>query len=309
LGVKLDISTRICGVKLNNPTVLASGIMGVTGPSLCFAAGNGAGAVTTKSIGIEERKGHPAPILLEWEKGLINAVGLSSPGIDSSLEELDFAVKNCNSPVIASIFAPTTKQFGEVAKHVSKIKPHLVEVNISCPNVEAEFGKPFASDPKVSADVTKIVKKSSKCPIIVKLSPNVPNIGAIAKAVEKAGANAICAINTVGPGMIIDIKTGKPMLANKCGGLSGPAVKPIAVRCIYDIYKSVKIPIIGTGGVTYGKDAVEMIMAGATAVGIGSGVYYRGIDVFRKVSNEIENFMMKEGYSSLKQFRGISHEQ
>jgi len=304
----LDITTRLCNIKLNNPTVLASGIMGVTGSSLCFVAGNGAGAVTTKSIGIEERKGHPAPILLQWEKGMINAVGLSSPGIESSLEELKYAVDNCKSPVIASIFAPTTKQFGEVAKQVSKIKPKMIEVNISCPNVEAEFGKPFGADPKISADVTKIVKKNCKCPIIVKLSPNVPNIGAIAKAVEKAGANAICAINTVGPGMIIDIGTGKPLLANKCGGLSGPAVKPIAVRCIYDIYEAVKIPIIGTGGVTYGKDAVELIMVGATAVGIGSGVYYRGIDVFKKVSNEIEDFMLKHGYKNLKEFRGIAHE-
>ncbi len=304
----MDITTRLCGVKLENPTVLASGFLGVTGSSLCFVAGKGAGAVTTKSIGIEERKGHPAPIVLQWEKGIINAVGLSSPGIESSLEELGYAVRNCKSPVIASIFAPTTKQFGEVAKHVSKIMPNFIEVNISCPNVEAEFGKPFAADPKISADVTKIVKRNTKIPVIVKLSPNVSNIKVIAKSVEKAGADAICAINTVGPGMLIDIKTGKPLLANKAGGLSGPAIKPLAVRCIYDIYEAVKIPIIGTGGVTYGKDAVEVIMAGATAVGIGSGIYYRGVDVFKKVSNEIENFMLKEDYSSLKEFRGIAHE-
>lgn len=304
----MDISTKFCGVKLENPTILASGILGVTGSSLCFVAGNGAGAVTTKSIGIEERKGHPAPILLEWEKGMINAVGLSSPGIEPSLEELGYAVKNCKSPVIASIFAPTTKQFGKVAKLVSKIRPSMVEVNISCPNVEAEFGKPFGADPKTSADVTKIVKKNTKIPVIVKLSPNVPNIKIIAKAVEKAGADAICAINTVGPGMLIDIKTGKPLLANKVGGLSGPAIRPLAVRCVYDIYEAVKIPIIGTGGVTYGKDAVEIIMAGASAVGIGSAVYYRGIDVFKKVADEIEDFMLKQGYNSLKEFRGIAHE-
>jgi len=304
----VDISTKICGVMLSNPTTLASGIMGVTGASLCFAAKNGAGAVTTKSIGMEERKGHPCPIFLEWEKGMINAVGLSSPGIDSCIEELRFAVKNSKSPVIASIFAPTTKQFGEVARHVSKIRPNLVEVNISCPNVEAEFGKPFATDPQAAADVTRIVKKNTGIPVIMKLSPNVSNIKVIAKAVEKAGADAICAINTVGPGMLIDIKAGKPLLANKAGGLSGPAIRPVAVRCVYDIYETVKIPIIGTGGITYGKDAVEMIMAGASAVGIGSAVYYRGIDVFRKVCDEIIDFMEKEGYSSLNQFRGIAHE-
>lgn len=302
------IRTKICNVKLDNPTVLASGIMGVTGASLSFVAKNGAGAVTTKSIGLEERKGHPAPVVLEWENGLINAVGLSSPGIEEGVEELKIAVESSKSPVIASIFAPTTKQFGEVAKQVSKAKPAFIEANISCPNVESEFGKPFATDPKVSAAVTKIVKKNSKIPVIVKLSPNVLNISFIAQAVEKAGADAICAVNTVGPGMIIDIKTGKPLLANKAGGLSGPAIKPIAVRCVYDIYSAVKIPIIGTGGITYGKDAVEMIMAGATAVGIGSGVHYRGIDVFKKVCDEVMKFMEKEGYNKLKDFRGMAHE-
>ncbi|MBN2111757.1 dihydroorotate dehydrogenase [Candidatus Woesearchaeota archaeon] len=302
------LKTRICGIKLENPTVLASGIMGVTGASLCFVSENGAGAVTTKSIGLEERKGHPAPVVLEWENGLINAVGLSSPGIEEGVEELKAAVEKSKSPVIASIFAPTTKQFGEVARQVSKAKPAMIEANISCPNVEAEFGKPFATDQKAAAGVTKIVKKNSKVPVIVKLSPNVPNIKIIAQAVEKAGADSICAVNTVGPGMVIDIKTGKPLLANKAGGLSGPAIRPVAVRCVYDIYESVKIPIIGTGGVTYGKDAVEMIMAGALAVGVGSAVHYRGIDVFRKVCNEIIEFMEKEGYSKLKDFRGIAHE-
>jgi dihydroorotate dehydrogenase (NAD+) catalytic subunit len=304
----VDITTRLCGVKLNNPTILASGIMGVTGASLCFVAENGAGAVTTKSIGIDERKGHPAPVVLEWEKGLINAVGLSAPGIEDSLNELRIAAEKSKSPVIASIFAPTTEKFGEAAKLVSGAKPNLIEVNISCPNVEAEFGKPFGADPKVSAEVTKIVKKNSSVPVIVKLSPNVPNIKLIAKAVEKAGADAICAINTVGPGMVIDTATGKPLLANKAGGVSGPAIRPIAVRCVYDICSEVKIPVVGTGGVTYGNDAVEMIMAGAAAVGIGSGVHYRGVDVFRKVSKEILEFMEKNKYSKLDDFRGIAHE-
>lgn len=306
--LRLNLSTKICGIKLNNPTVLASGILGVTGSSLCYVAEHGAGAVTTKSIGIEERKGHPAPIVIEWEKGLINAVGLSSQGIEEASEEVKFAVKHCKSPVIASIFAPKTKQFGDVARLISKAKPHLIEVNISCPNVEAEFGKPFATDPEVSAEVVKVVKKNTPIPVIVKLSPNVGNIKLIAKAVEKAGADAICAINTVGPGMVIDITTGKPILSNKVGGVSGPAIKPIAVRAVYDIYSAVKVPIIGTGGVTNGRDAIEMIMAGATCVGIGSGVHYRGIDVFRKVYNEIQDFLFENKYKSLDEIRGIAHD-
>lgn len=303
------LSTKICGVNLSNPTVLASGILGVTGASLCFVAKSGAGAVTTKSIGLEERKGHPSPIICGWEHGFINAVGLSGPGIEGSVDELKIAVKNCASPVIASIFAPTSKQFGEVAKQVSKANPSMVEVNISCPNVEAEFGKPFSTDPGAAAEVTKFVKKNTKAPVIVKLSPNVPNIRIIAEAVAKAGADAINAINTVGPGMVIDIASAKPVLSNRVGGLSGPAIRPVAVRCVYEISQCVKIPIIGTGGITNGNDAVEMIMAGASAVGIGTAVYYRGVDVFSKVSAEIASFMEKEGYSSVKEMVGIVHRQ
>jgi dihydroorotate dehydrogenase (NAD+) catalytic subunit len=303
----MNISTKICGIKLENPTVLASGILGTTGASLVNVARNGAGAVTSKSIGFEERVGHPNPVLVEWENGFINAVGLSGQGIEESLEEIRYAVKNSSSPVIASIFASTVNGFGIIAKRISEAKPAFIEVNISCPNVEAEFGKPFGTDPDVSFRVTKIVKKNSKCPVIVKLSPNVSNIKLIAKAVEKAGADAISAINTVGPGMVINVENGKPILANKMGGISGPAIRPIAVRCVYDIYSIVKIPIIGIGGVTYGKDAIEMIMAGASAVGIGTGVYYRGIDIFRKVCDEIVEFMDKNGYNNLRQIIGIAH--
>lgn len=304
----MNISTRLCGIKLENPTVLASGILGTTGASLVNVAKHGAGAVTSKSIGLEERAGHPNPVLVEWEKGFINAVGLSNQGVDESIEEIRYAVKHSSSPVIASIFGATVKDFGIIAKLISKAKPKAIEVNISCPNVEAEFGKPFGTDAAISAKVTRIVKKNTSIPVIVKLSPNVPNIKLIALAIEKAGADAISAINTVGPGMVINIETAKPILANKVGGVSGPAIRPIAVRCVYDIYSVVKIPIIGIGGVTYGRDAIEMFMAGASAVGIGTAVYYRGIDVFRKVSEEIKEFMLKNGYGSLKEIIGRVHE-
>ncbi|MBW2977712.1 dihydroorotate dehydrogenase [Candidatus Woesearchaeota archaeon] len=307
MGAIVDISTILCGIRLENPTILASGILGTTGASLVNVLNHGAGAVTSKSIGLEERKGHPNPVFIEWEKGFINAVGLSGQGIEESVEEIKYAVENSESPVIASIFASNVKEFGVVAKEISKAKPNFIEVNISCPNVEAEFGKPFGTDPDVSAKVTKIVKKNTSIPVIVKLSPNVSNIKLIAKAVEKAGADAISAINTLGPGMVINLETAKPILANKAGGVSGPAIKPIAVRCVYDIYSTVKIPIIGTGGVTYGRDAIEMFMAGASAVGIGTGVYYRGVDVFRKVSEEIEEFMEKNGYNKLKEIIGMAH--
>ncbi|MBW2992486.1 dihydroorotate dehydrogenase [Candidatus Woesearchaeota archaeon] len=305
----MNISTKLKGIKLNNPTILASGILGTTGSSLVNVANNGAGAVTCKSIGLEERTGHPNPILIEWEKGFINAVGLSGPGIEEGIEEISYAVKNSPSPVIASIFASKIDDFGTVAKQISKASPDLIEVNISCPNVESEFGKPFGTDPDISAKVTKTVKKNTSIPIIIKLSPNVSNIKIIAQAVKKAGADIINAINTVGPGMVINLETAAPVLANKIGGVSGPAIKPIAVRCVYDIYEATKgkIPIIGTGGITYGEDAVEMMMAGASAVGIGTGVYYRGIDIFKKVSEEIEEFMENNNYISLKEIIGKAH--
>ncbi|MDO8740291.1 MAG: dihydroorotate dehydrogenase [Candidatus Woesearchaeota archaeon] len=302
------LSTKLCGIKLDNPTILASGILGVTASSLINAANNGAGAVTTKSISLEERKGHSNPVIVTFEGGMINAVGLSSPGIENGIEEVKEFKKRSKTPIIASIFASKTAEFGEAAKRISEAKPDLIEVNISCPNVEAEFGKLFAADAKVAASVTEIVKNSTKIPVFVKLSPNVSNIKEIAKAVEAAGADGITAVNTAGPGMVIDIKTAKPILHNKMGGISGAALRPIAVRCVYDIYETVKIPIIGTGGITNGRDAVEMLMAGATAVGIGSGVYYRGIDVFKKVCSEIEEFMKKEGYKNLKEIIGKAHE-
>jgi len=301
------LETKLCGVRLRNPTVLASGILGVSGASLAKVARKGAGAVTSKSVSIEERKGHPCPILLTYEAGVMNAVGLSNPGVDKIIDELRFYKQNSNAPLIASIFASKTKDFGICAKKISEAKPDLIEVNISCPNVEAEFGKPFAADVRMAAAVTRAVKKNTKIPVFVKLSPNVPDIASIAKSVEKAGANGITAVNTVGPGMIINIEAGKPLLANKAGGMSGPAIKPIAVKAVYDIYSAVKIPIIGTGGVTTGRDAVEMFMAGATAVGIGSGVYYRGVDIFKKVCDEIAEFMRRHGYNKIKEMIGIAH--
>ncbi len=302
-----NISTKILSVKLANPTILASGIIGVSGASCCFAAKNGAGAVIPKSIGPREREGHNNPILVEFKGGFLNAVGLPNAGIDNSLGEIEFAMKNAGVPVIPSIFGGTKEEFGIVAEKMATLKPQLIEVNLSCPNTASDFGEAFALNADTAAEVIRIVKSRTKVPIIAKLAPNVPNIKRIAKAVEEAGADAISAINTM-PGMVIDVKTAKPVLHNKQGGISGPALKPIAVKCIYDIYEAVKIPIIGIGGVTTGEDAVEMIMAGAVAVEIGTAIYYRGIDVFRKVSDEVRQFMEENGYNSIKEMTGIAHE-
>ncbi|MFH1545047.1 MAG: dihydroorotate dehydrogenase [archaeon] len=302
------LETELIGRRLKNPTILASGILGMSSSSLINVINNGAGAVTTKSFSLKERKGHKNPILCEFDGGFINAVGLSNPGIEEMKKEINEFKKKCNAPLIASVFAERMNEFGEIVEKTSELKPDFIELNISCPNVDEEMGKPFACNKESAMQVTEIARERTKIPLIVKLSPNVDDITVIAKAAEEAGANAINAINTLGPGMVIDVKTGKPILANKFGGVSGKAVKPITVASVYKIYEKVNIPIIGTGGVAKGEDAVELLMAGASAVGIGTGVYYRGIDVFKKVCEEMKKFMKENGYRNIKELVGKAHE-
>ena len=298
------LETNLCGVKLRNPTILASGILGVTKESVYRVGKNGAGAVTLKSLCHEERNGNKNPTMFGYDGVFLNAVGLPGQGIDNAVKDLR-RLDDLNIPVIGSIYGYTIEQFGQVTKKMASLKPAMIEVNVSCPHMD--YGKPYYADPELISKVTEEVKKNSrKIPVTVKLSPNVYNIKEIAKAAEKAGADAITAINTAS-GMVINIDARKPILSGKVGGVSGPALKPIAVRCVYEIYETVKIPIIGTGGVTYGKDAIEMIMAGATAVGIGTGVYYRGIDVFKKVCDEMESWMKKNKVRSLDEIKGCAH--
>ncbi len=248
-------------------------------------------------------KGHPNPTVLQFGDVIINAVGLSNPGVDAELDEIKRAVKKAGVPVLASIFAGTAEGFVEVAKKIEKAGPAFVELNMSCPNVQGDIGKPFACEARTAAQVTEMVKNSIKTPVIVKLTPNVPDIASIAKSVEEAGADGICAINTLGPGMVIDVDARKPVLSNKVGGISGPAIKPVAVRCVWEITNVVEIPVIGTGGIITGRDAVEMFMAGATALGIGSAIHYRGNDAFKLICDEISEFMRVNAYTKLKHLR------
>lgn len=304
-----DLSIKICQVKFSEPTILASGILfNMTAASMLNVIKNGAGGVVTKSVSLEPRKGNPAPIIFPLKNNIfINAVGLANAGVDKFANEIIKFKKQSQAPLIVSIFAPTVKEFGQIAKKISVLNPDLIEVNISCPNVEDEFGLPFGTDADLAAEVTSEVKKNSFQPIIIKLTPNVPNIVKIAKAVEKAGADAITAINTLGPGMVIDIATKKPVLGNKIGGVSGLLLKPIAVRCVYQIYQAVKIPIIGVGGISTGADVIEMMMAGASAVEIGSAFYTRGPEVFKKINQEIRNWLQKNHYERLKDIIGLVH--
>jgi len=301
-----DISTTLAGIKLKNPTILASGIIGISKASVSYAAKNGAGAVTIKSITAEKRKGHPAPIILTYEGGMMNSVGYSNPGIDGIGDEFT-NLKDVGVPVIGSITAKNTEEYEMLAEKICKMDFAAIEVVLSCPHTPGYGVMAGQSTPEMTEEITKAVRKKVRKPLFVKLSPNVLAISEIAKAAEKGGADAITAVNALGPGMLIDIKSTKPILGGKIGGLSGDALRPVAIRCVYDIYEAVKIPIIGTGGVMKGEHAVQMIMAGATAVGIGTGVYYRGIDVFRKVADEIRMFMEENGYKKLEEMRGKAH--
>ena len=307
-GYHPDLSVTIAEVRLRNPTVLASGILGLSQEVFERLAESGIGAITTKSCSLKPRPGYHNPTIVDWGEGLLNAVGLSNPGVEVMVEEVCEARKHLKPlgvPIIASIFADTVYDFGTLARYISEAEPDLIEVNISCPNLDARFEQMFAASPYVSAQVTRRVKASTRIPILVKLSPNVESIAVVAKEVVEAGADGLTVINSLGPGMLIDIESGYPVLANKWGGVSGPAIRPIAVKCVRDVAKAVpRVPIVGTGGVTTARDAIEMLLVGATGVGIGSAINWRGLDVFGEVSQGIAEYMQRHGYQTIESFRG-----
>lgn len=306
----MNLSQTIYGVRFQNPTVLASGIWGITAASWRRVASYGAGAVTTKSLWLKEHKGHPNPTIISTEHWTLNAVGVPDAGIEKAREEIGDYNKKKPIPLIANIIANAVDNYGKIAAEIVKLKPDFLEVNISCPNVEDELGKPFACSAVSAADVTKSVKAvAGKIPVFIKLSPNVDDIGSVAAACAAAGADGFTVINTVGPGMAIDLRSRMPILANRVGGLSGPAIKPIAVRCIADVYRATegRFPIIGTGGVMTGEDALEFLLAGASLIGIGTAIAYRGADVFRLVCEEMETWCKKEGVKAIKELIGGMH--
>ena len=304
----VDLHTRLAGIDLASPLVLASGILGVTASSLAAVARSGAGAVTTKSFSLEERLGHKGPTLVSFGPGLVNAVGLSNPGWEGASAEIRAYQSLRPAPLIASIFGRTVDEFAAIAERAAEAGPDLLEVNVSCPNVASEFGTPFEADLEVLGSVTRGVKKAAgSIPVTIKLSTNFGSIGRAAATCADAGADAITAINTVGPGMIIDVNVRRPVLSNRAGGVSGPAILPVAVRAVYEIRRAVKLPIIGTGGVATAGEALQMIMAGATAVGIGSAVYERGLEVFGEINRGLTEFLERERLTSLESLRGAAH--
>ncbi len=301
-----NLSVDFCGVQFQNPTVLASGILGVTASSLKKVARCGAGGVTTKSIWLEEHVGHKNPTMFGTEHYFLNAVGLSDAGLSKAVSETFPEYNNDKpAPIIANIVAASMNDFAELAEKISECSPDLIEVNIACPNVEDQHGKPFSCSVVDAGKVTELVKKKTKVPVIIKLTPNVSNIGEIAKACADKGADGFCAINTL-YGMGIDINLRRPILTNKSGGLSGPGIKPAAVKAVYEVYKATGLPIIGTGGIMSGEDAIEIMMAGAGLVGMGTMVYYRGAEGFGEVAREMEEWCDKNGVKNISEIIGAA---
>jgi len=306
--VTSSLEVDLCGIRLRNPLVLASGILGTTASSLAFVAGQGAGAVTTKSCSLQPRAGHPTPIVAPVVGGLLNAAGLPNPGAHAMAGEIRAFRARCAVPVFASVFGRDPAEFGEVTAILADAGPSLVEVNVSCPNVASEFGAPFGADPAATARVVEAVKaRAGRIPVSAKITIATPSVRAMALACREAGADAITAINTVGPGMAIEVRSRRPVLSNREGGLSGPAVLPLAVRAVWEVAEAVDLPVIGTGGVASADGALQLILAGATAVGIGTAVWHRGATVFADVRDGLLDHLVQEGIGSLADLKGAAH--
>ena len=299
-----DLSVEVCGLRLKNPTMLASGVLDETGKSMLAIAKAGAGAIVTKSIGSEPRDGHANPSVVELEHGLLNAMGLPNPGISAFSGEIKKAKKG-GVPIIGSVFGGTEEEIAELAGLMDAAGADAVELNLSCPHAKG-YGSELGSSPERVEASCKLAKERSSVPVLAKLTPNTSYIVELAKAAERGGADGVVAINTL-KGMAINPEAGLPVLGNRIGGLSGPAIKPVGIRCVYEIYGAVEIPVIGVGGVTTGRDAVEYIMAGASAVQIGTAVWSRGTDVFSLVCKELSSFMEANGYKSVKELLGVAH--
>ncbi|MEK7672478.1 MAG: dihydroorotate dehydrogenase [Patescibacteria group bacterium] len=301
-----NLEVKFCGVKFSNPTVLASGILGVTASSLKNVIRNGAGGVTTKSIWLEEHIGHKNPTMFGTEHYFVNAVGLSDAGMKKAAEEtFPEYNKNKPAPIIANIVASSMEDFAKLTEEITKCDPDIIELNLGCPNVEDQHGKPFSCVAADAAKVTKLCRAMTKKPLIIKLTPNVSDIATVAKACAAEGADGFCAINTL-YGMGIDINMRRPILTNKSGGLSGPGIKPSAVKAVYDIYKATKLPIVGTGGIMTGEDVLEIMMAGARLVGIGTMVNYRGVEGFGEIVKEMEKWCEENGVKDLEEIIGVA---
>lgn len=297
----INTKVNIAGVELKNPVMTASGTFGSGAEYSEFVDLNRLGAVVTKGVANVPWPGNPTPRIAEVYGGMLNAIGLQNPGIDVFIERDIPFLKQYDTKIIVNVCGRTASDYVEVVERLGHEPVDLLEINISCPNVK-EGGIAFGQDPKAVEAITREVKRHARQPVIMKLSPNVTDITVMAKAAEAGGADALSLINTL-TGMKIDVKRRAFALANHTGGMSGPAVKPVAVRMVYQTANAVKLPVIGMGGIATAEDALEFIMAGATAVSVGTANFYNPYATV-EIAEGIEAFMAEQGVEDIRELTG-----
>jgi dihydroorotate dehydrogenase (NAD+) catalytic subunit len=296
------LEVNISGLKLKSPIILASGILGVSFSSMKRVIDAGAGAVTTKSIGPKPRKGYKNPSIIEVYPGtFMNSVGLGNPGINEFVSEIK-EIKKYKIPLIVSVFGDTNEVYLDVALKAEKAGADAIEINISCPHAEVSS---IGINKDLTYEIVKFLKHRLTIPLFVKLNPNVTNLSEIALAAEKGGANGVVAINTLSA-LKIDVNTKMPILSHGSGGLSGKGIHPIAVKKVYDLYKTLKIPIIGCGGVDSWQDVIEFFLAGASAVQIGTALY-KGVEIITEINHGITQYLIDNEYNSINDIKGLAH--
>jgi len=297
-----NMSVEIAGITFRNPVMPASGTFGYGEEYAPFLDLERIGAIVTKGLSLKAKAGNPTPRIAETISGMLNAIGLQNVGIEAFIQYKMPFLRTVNTPVIANFFGNTLEEYGEVAKRLNDI-PEIAagELNISCPNVK-QGGIVFGTDPQAASEVVSLVRKNLQKPLIVKLTPNVTDITVVARAVEEAGADAIACINTI-TGMSVDVHTRKPRIANRTGGLSGPAIRPIAVRMVHQVVQTVKVPVIGIGGIVRPMDALEFLIVGARAVQVGTANF---VDPAAMISiiEGIEDFCIEEGIEDINELIG-----
>ncbi len=298
-----DVRAAVGSLGIRNPLLLASGILGESSGSLIRVYKSGAGGVVTKSIGIDPRAGYKNPTVFEFDSGMLNAMGLPNPGI-GHFGEVVARTKAAGVLTIASVFGANEEQFSSLAARMQEYGADAVELNLSCPHVEG-YGAEIGSTPEMVSSIVRSVRSSVRIPVWAKMTPNVADVAALAKSAEDAGADAIVAINTV-KGMAISARLRMPVLSNSVGGLSGKAVKYVGLRSVYEICGRCTIPVVGVGGIYSGEDVAEYIMAGASAVQVGTAVSEGGPGVFSRIADELSRFMENEGFSSIGEMIGIA---
>lgn len=300
-----DWTTTIAGTRFDNPLLLASGILNETGASMARARREGAGGVVTKSMSLEARGGHPNPTVVEVREGLLNAMGLPGPGMDHFAEEVQEALDG-GTTVVGSVFGGDAPEYAEVAGKMEALGVQALELNVSCPHAKG-FGSELGSDPEVLGEVVAAVKDATTIPVWTKLTPNTESVAALGKAAAEAGSDALVCTNTL-KAIAIHPAFRRPVLGNGVGGLSGHALKPVALRAVWDLYPEVDVPIVASGGIYSHEDVLEYVMAGAQAFQVGTAVMHEGWPVFAKILGDLEAWLAEESFGSLAELVGVAHE-